>query len=149
MASDDSPQTRPFVPFLEPCDVVDDSRGAGFDTPMIAVYGRVPADLGVVEAARFLLGDEQRNVGVERALIALQSQHIIGLFVEDGLGNRALAPSADLSNDAAHRRNLGPASPIASMVTMAPSIAIIASSLGMAVISFDFSSTLTWPSTSR
>src|SRR5918994_5721538 len=39
--------------------------------------------------------------------------------------------------------------PIASMVTMAPSIASMSSSFGIATISFDFSATLTWPSTSR
>ena len=39
--------------------------------------------------------------------------------------------------------------PIASMVTMAPSIASMSSSFGIATISFDFSATLTWPSTRR
>ena len=39
--------------------------------------------------------------------------------------------------------------PIASMVTIAPSIASMSSSLGMAMISLDFSATLTWPSTRR
>ena len=35
------------------------------------------------------------------------------------------------------------------MVTIAPSIASMSSSFGMAVISLDFSATLTWPSTRR
>src|SRR5260370_27089381 len=39
--------------------------------------------------------------------------------------------------------------PIASMVTMAPSIAIMSSSAGMATISFDLSATLTCPSSRR
>src|SRR6516165_1222864 len=39
--------------------------------------------------------------------------------------------------------------PIASMVMIAPSIESISRSLGMAMISLDFSATLTWPSTSR
>src|SRR5436309_11003435 len=39
--------------------------------------------------------------------------------------------------------------PMASMVTVAPSIASISRSLGMATISLDLSATLTWPSTRR
>jgi hypothetical protein len=38
---------------------------------------------------------------------------------------------------------------MASMVTMAPSIASMSNSLGMAMISLDLSATLIWPSTSR
>jgi len=39
--------------------------------------------------------------------------------------------------------------PIASMVTIAPSIASMSSSLGMAMISLEFSAALTWPNTRR
>jgi hypothetical protein len=38
---------------------------------------------------------------------------------------------------------------MASMVTMAPSIAVMSRSAGMATISLDFSATLTCPSTKR
>ena len=84
---DDSLETRPFVPFLEPCDVVDDSGGSGFDAAVIAIDSRIPADRAVVKVARFLLGHEERDVGVERALIALQGEDVAGLLVEDGLGD--------------------------------------------------------------
>ena len=39
--------------------------------------------------------------------------------------------------------------PMASMVTIAPSIASMSRSFGIAMISLDFSATLTWPSTRR
>src|SRR5208337_1639348 len=39
--------------------------------------------------------------------------------------------------------------PIASMVTIAPSMTIMSSSFGIATISLDFSATLIWPSTRR
>jgi hypothetical protein len=41
--------------FLKPFDIMDDGRGAGFDTAMIAIDGGVLADPGIGEAAGLLL----------------------------------------------------------------------------------------------
>jgi hypothetical protein len=66
---DDGLQTRPFVPFLKPVNIVDDSIGSGLDTTMIAVNASVLADFAVVKAARILLGHEERNIAVKRTLV--------------------------------------------------------------------------------
>src|SRR4051794_16333515 len=76
---------------LQPGGVVDDGRGPGLDAAMIAVDLRGPADLGVGEVLGFLLRGEQRDVLVQRALIALEGQNVVGLLVQDLLRDAALA----------------------------------------------------------
>ena len=123
-------QARPIVAFLQPGDIVDHRIGSGFDAAMIAVDRLMAADRRILEALGFLLGGEQLDVLAQRALIAFERQNVIGLLVDDLLAMSRWQP-------------------IASMVTTAPSIASMSSSAGMATISFDFSATLTCPSTRR
>src|SRR4051812_19383195 len=84
-------EARPVVPFLQPGNIVDDSGGPGLDTAMIAVDRLITADLGILKACCLLLGDKQLNVLAQRALIALQREHVIGFLVHDLLCDVALA----------------------------------------------------------
>src|SRR3954466_6219423 len=70
---------------------MDDSGGPGLDAAMIAVDRLITADLGVLEACCLLLGNKQLNVLAQRALIALQREHVIGFLVHDLLCDVALA----------------------------------------------------------
>src|SRR4051794_20258478 len=58
---------------------------------MIAVDRLITADLGILEACCLLLGDKQLNVLAQRALIALQREHVIGFLVHELLCDVALA----------------------------------------------------------
>ena len=116
--------------FLQPCNIVDHRVGSGLDAAVIAIDRFVPADRGILEFPGFLLSDENLDILAQGALIALQRENVIGLLLDDF-------------------RAMSRWQPIASIVTTAPSIAIMSSSAGMATISLDFSATLTWPSTRR
>jgi hypothetical protein len=74
--------------------------------------------------------EKKADVGVERPLVPFERQRIIATLIHDLPGNVALALSA-------------------STVTMVPFNASISSSLGTAVISFDFSSVAICARTSR
>ena len=115
--------------FLQPGDVMDDGDGSSLDASVVAIDAFVAADGGVLEIAGFLLGREEFDVIAQRALIALQGQNVVRLLVQDLLGDVW--------------------QPMASMVTIAPSMTSIANSLGMATISLALSATLTWPSAKR
>ena len=107
-------------------------RGVGprFDAAVVAVDGFVPRDLCILEVLGLLLGGEHFDIVAQGALIALERQHIIGLFFEDFPGDLALAADRVNGDDGASSANKS-------------------SSLGMATISLDLSATLTWPSTKR
>ena len=109
---------------LKPAQVVERRVGARLDAAVIAIDGLMPADLGVLEADRPLLGGEQFDVRAQRTLIILERQHVIGLLGEDVPGEFALAANRIDGDDGALDRQHS-------------------SSLGMATISFDLSTTLT------
>ena len=71
--------------FLEPSHIVDHCIGSGLDAAVIAVDGFMSGDLGIAEAIRLLLGDEQLDILAQRALVALESENVIGILVEDFL----------------------------------------------------------------
>ena len=88
---DEARQAGPLVTLLQPADVVNDGDGAGLDAAVVAVDALVPADGGVLEVIGFLLVGEQLDVLAQRALIALQGEDVVGLLVQDFLGDGALA----------------------------------------------------------
>src|SRR5258708_3388757 len=51
----------------------------------------MPGDLGVPEAVCLLLGGKQLDILAQRALVAFEGEDVIGLLVEDFLGDVALA----------------------------------------------------------
>ncbi len=105
---------------LQPSDIVDHCIGSGFDAIVIAIDGLMTGNLGAFEAVRLLLRDKQLNILAQRTLITFERQNVISLFVHDFLANFTLAP-------------------IASMIMMAPSIARMSRSFGIAIIALDFS----------
>src|ERR1700693_6309296 len=68
---------------------------------MIAVDGFMSGDLGIAEAIRLLLGGEQLDILAQRALVALEGENVIGILVEDFLGDVALAADGVGGNDGA------------------------------------------------
>jgi hypothetical protein len=70
------------------------------------------------------------DVGVKGWLVVLDGEQVIGPGIEDRLGDGGIAP-------------------MASIETRAPSRSSRSTSAGMAVISFDFSNTASWPSIRR
>ena len=58
---------------------------------MIAIDRLIAADRRVLEAVGLLLGDEELDILAQRALVAFQREDVIGLLVEDFLGDVALA----------------------------------------------------------
>jgi len=101
---------------------------------VIAIDRRVDTDRGVGVTACFLLGREQSALVAQPALMALQGQNVIGLFVDDLAGSMIL-------------RAMSRWHPMVSMVTTAPSIDGMSRRTGMATISFDVSLTLVCPRT--
>jgi hypothetical protein len=68
---DDGLQPGLAMALLKPFDVMDHSRGPGFDTAVIAVNGGILADLGIGEALSLLFGDENLDILAQRSLVAL------------------------------------------------------------------------------
>ena len=79
------------MPLLQPADVVDDGDVACLDTPMVAIDGLVAGDGRVAKIIGFLLSHEQIDIVSERSLVALEGKDVIGLFVDDLLGDGPLA----------------------------------------------------------
>jgi len=79
----DAGKSWPIMAFLQPFDIMDRGVGSGFDTPVIAIDRFVPADRGILEIIGFLLGGKDFYVVVKGALIALERDDVIGLFVDD------------------------------------------------------------------
>jgi hypothetical protein len=113
---------------LKPGDIFDHRRSSGLDAAVVAIDRLVPGDGAVPEAVGLLLGDEQRDI---LGLVAFEREQ-----VKSALLAMILAAISRWQ-------------PMASMVTTAPSMASMSKRPGIATISFDFSATLTWPSTSR
>src|ERR1700733_313314 len=84
---DDSLKPRPVMTVPEPPDIVDHGRGPGFDTAVVAVDGGVPCSLCIGEALGLLFGDGNLDILVQRPLVALQGQNVVGFLVEDRLGD--------------------------------------------------------------
>jgi hypothetical protein len=76
--------------FLQPADIVDRRMGSRFNAAMVAVDRLMPADLGILEPIGLLLGDEDFDILVQRALIAFEREGIIGLLLDDFPGDFAL-----------------------------------------------------------
>jgi hypothetical protein len=68
---------------------------------VIAIDRRVDSDRGVGVTACFLLGREQSALVAQPALMALQGQNVIGLFVDDLAGEVALASDGVDGDDGA------------------------------------------------
>src|SRR5262249_34087949 len=77
--------------FLQPSYIVDRRIGSGFDAAVIAIDGLMLGNLGVAKAIGLLLGSEQLDIFTQRALIAFERENVIGLLIEDFLGDVALA----------------------------------------------------------
>src|ERR1035437_4224244 len=75
---DDASQSWPVVAFLQPRHIMDGG------------VGLMAADLGIFEAVRLLLGGEEIDVLAKGAVVALEREDVIGLLIEDLLGNLAL-----------------------------------------------------------
>jgi hypothetical protein len=101
---------------LQPADVADRGIGSRFDATVIAIDRLMRADLGILEAIG-LLGDQDLDIVAQRAL------DVIGLLVDDFLGDFALTPHrVDARGRALNDQQ--------------------SSSLGFATISLDFSASL-------
>jgi hypothetical protein len=59
------------------------------------------ADLGILETIGLPLGDEELDIVAQRALIALEREHVIGLLVDDFLGDVALTTNSIDAHDRA------------------------------------------------
>lgn len=117
-------QPGPVMPVVEPGHVVDNNDGACLDAAVIAIDGLAVADRGITEADGLLLGHEEFDVITKTALIAFQGQDVIRLLVDDLLRDLALAPHSVDGEDGT-------------------SLVSRSSNLGIAMISLDFSVTLT------
>ena len=61
------------------------------DTAVVAIDGLIAADMGILEAVGLLFGGKELDILAQRALIAFEGEDVIGLLVDDLLGNVALA----------------------------------------------------------
>ena len=93
----DAGKSRPIMAFSQPFDIVDRGVGSGFDTPVIPIDRFEPADRRILETTGFLLGGEDFYVVVQGALIALERDDVIGLFVDDFLGDASLTSHRGVS----------------------------------------------------
>src|SRR3972149_6806751 len=75
--------------FLQPSHVVERGVSSGFDAAVVAVDRLMSGDFGVLETAGLLLGGENLDVLAQRALIAFERQDVVGLLVQDFLGDVA------------------------------------------------------------
>lgn len=136
---DDAFEIGKAMTFCEPAGGTNRGIRARFDTSM-ALFQRLVAAHGGIRKPAFLLFDEELlDVVTQRALIAFEREHVVGLPVDDLGGDLFLTPhhgGAMQSMDA-------------SIVTIAPLTVSRSSSSGIAVISLDLSATLRWPSTIR
>ena len=101
---DDCLEAGPVVALLQPADVVEDGGGPGLDAAVVGIDGLALADCAVGEVAGLLLGDEELHVVVQRTLVALQGEHVVGLLVDDRLGDVALAAHGIDGHDGAFDR---------------------------------------------
>ena len=88
---DDGFQPRPLMAVLQPLHIVEDRTGPGLDAAVVAVDSLMLGDLGVLEAVCLLLGREHLDILPEGALVPLEREDVIGLLVDDFLGDGALA----------------------------------------------------------
>jgi len=98
-----------------PVDNVGDRMGADFEPAMLLADSLDPLDLAGRRCFEIAF-----DLRVERRLVVLHGQKIVGLGIEDGLGDGRIASHGD---------------------TRAPSTSMRSRRAGMAVVSFDFSST--------
>ena len=70
---------------------MDGGVSSGFNAAVIAIDRFMPADLRILEGSRLLLGDENFDILAQGTLIAFEREDVIGLLIQDFLGNTALA----------------------------------------------------------
>ena len=111
--------------FLQPIDMGRDDGGAGFNAAVIGI------DRGVGGCGfRLRVIKESADIGVQRALIALEGQGVVATLFDDLLGDLPLAIER-------------------TTVTIVPLRHSIFNNLGTAVISFDLASVAICASTRR
>jgi hypothetical protein len=76
---------------LQPIYIVDDRIVSGLDAAVVGIDGLMLRDLGVLKAGCLLLGREHLDVLAQCALIAFEGEDVIGLLLDDLLGDLALA----------------------------------------------------------
>lgn len=97
---DDTVEARPLMVLLKPVDVVDDGDVPGLDATVIAIDRTGAAHGSVLEIAGFLLGNEEFDIIAQRALIAFEGEDVVGLLVQDLLGDGTLAdPMREVDSD--------------------------------------------------
>jgi len=89
---------------LQPADIVDRRIGSHFNAAVIAVDGLVATDLSILETIGLLLGDEDLDILAQRALIAFEREDVIGLVINDLLGDVALTAHGIDAHDRALNR---------------------------------------------
>src|SRR5450631_2882237 len=114
----------------QPSDIVDHGGGSRLDAAVIAIDRLMPADCRVFETIGFLFGGEHLYILAQRALVAFQREDVIGLLVHDLRGDFPLTTHRVNCYDGAFDRQH-------------------VEELGNRDDSFDFSATLTCPSTRR
>src|SRR3954451_7062345 len=117
---DDGVQAGPVVACLQPFDVMDDGGGSGFDAAVVAIDRRILADPGVGKVPGLLLGGKHRDIRAQRAWLPFRARTSSAFWSMTVLA-------------------ISRWQPMASIVTIAPSIASMARSFGIAMISLDFS----------
>jgi hypothetical protein len=115
---------------LEPVHLGSGSEAADFNSPMLAVRGFIGLMGKILEPVFFGVLEEELYLLMEGALIPFKGDNVIPFLFHN------------LFDDF-------PLTAMASIVTIQPLSAKTLRSSGMAVISLDFSSVLTWPSTNR
>ena len=109
---DNGVQARPLVARLQPVDIVDDRVVPGLDAAVIAIDGLVVVTVASLNSLAFCSVDEEFDILPQGSLIALQRHNVVGLLLHDF-------------------RAMSRWQPMASIVTIAPSMDIMSSSAGI------------------
>lgn len=89
---DDGAQALPVgMVFFEPGDVLGNEHRAAFDASMVAVEARCLRNGDVLEPACPLLREEQVLIAAQAALIALETEDVVGTLVDNLFGDVLLA----------------------------------------------------------
>ena len=97
-------QSGPIMALLQPADIVDRRIGSHFNAAVIAVDGLVATDVSILETIGLLLGDEDPDILAQRALIAFEREDVVGLAINDLLGDVALTAHGIDAHDRALNR---------------------------------------------
>lgn len=88
---DDAVEPRPVVAFLQPGDIIRRRDDPGFDPTVALLHRLVAAHHRIGKAPRRLFREEEFDIAMEGALVALQGEDVIGTLVDDLPGDLALA----------------------------------------------------------